>query len=165
MAKYLALEGLVTDVEAFMTNSSSYLGCTLTMTLQTYSQGIVNLTVTGETFVMENETIYPGDYITAFYDGSAPVPLIYPPRYAAIALVKRESDSGQYVLDYFDYSLTNSDNTLTLNMTSDTKIQLPNGQIFFGSVQNKLLLVEYRTSTRSIPAITTPEEIVVFCNQ
>ena len=44
-----------------------------------------------------------------------------------------------------------------------TKTVLPNGQLFVGYLAGKTLLVLYTSSTRSIPAQTTPEQIVVFC--
>jgi hypothetical protein len=61
----------------------------------------------------------------------------------------------------------NTDATLKLNLMEKggTEVVMANGQIYYGTPANHYLLVLYSTTTRSIPAMTTPEKIVVFCSE
>lgn len=139
-------------------------GCTLLFSLNSQDFGPVNLTVSNETYVLEQETFEPGDSIIAFYDTTAPVPLIYPPQYSAFVMLEQE-DNQFAAFDYFNEELVNSDQTLKLNLQGQMakNILLPNGQIFTGNPGGHYLLVIYSTTTRSIPAQTTPKEVIVFC--
>ena len=79
------------------------------------NSSIVNITVTGETVVIDNVRLRPGIRIAAFYDTNLPVSAVYPPRYRA-ELVTTLRRGQQVKLDYFDENLTSSDNTLRLNL-------------------------------------------------
>ncbi|MCI8660958.1 MAG: hypothetical protein HFG54_12080 [Lachnospiraceae bacterium] len=142
---------------------------TLRLTLQTMDQGLTHITVSGSTYVLNSRPLRTGDQITCFYSLLAPVPMIYPPLYHAVVIVP--TSAGTYAaLDRFTYlanshQLTNSDDTLRLNISNQTRVMLPNGQPFGGSLSGKLLLVIYSATTRSIPAQTTPDQIIVFCQQ
>ena len=110
----------------------------------------------------ESQPLNPGDTITAFYDPDAPMVLIYPPRYTALAVAKT-GDGLQAVLDIFSQDLVNSDGTLQLNPDQNTQIRTPNGQRVMAIPGDSFLMVLYSETTRSIPAITVPKEITVFC--
>lgn len=166
MSQYTPTSGRVLEVQ-WQTTTPALAGCGITLTLQTFDQGIVRMNVDGSTYVLNHHPIKAGDQVTCFYSLFDPVPLIYPPLYRAAAVAL--TPAGTYAtLDVFTNStssrqLTNSDDTLRLNISSQTRQMLPNGQPFGGSLSGKLLLVIYGTTTRSIPAQTTPEKIVVFC--
>ncbi len=66
-------------------------------------------------------------------------------------------------VDYYNKSLVNQDMTLQLNLDSRVDITTTNNQRFMGSPANNDLVVVYSSSTRSIPAQTTPSRIVVLC--
>jgi len=118
--------------------------------------------VSPSTYVLDQKPVRQGDTIIAFYDTQAPMPLIEPPQYRAVAIVF--PFSGEYAMfDCFDKNLRNSDNTLVLNLSQTTSMQLPNGQYYSGTPGGQFLLVLYTATTRSIPAQTTPHRIVVFC--
>ena len=68
-------------------------------------------------------------------------------------------------MDVFDHTLTSSDGTLRLTPDSDTDILTPNGQKIRQIPGGNLLLVIFSATTRSIPALTVPEDIVVFCRE
>ena len=104
----------------------------------------------------------PGDFITGYYNGNAPAILIYPPQFPALIIVKYQEHQNVKV-DFFNSRLVSSDNMLRLNIGPNTLIMLKNGQAFRGNVANRNLIVVYGASTRSIPAITTPERIIVWC--
>ena len=103
-----------------------------------------------------------GDWITGYYDGDAPVPLIYPPQYRAIIIVK-ESPFQSVKVDFFNSNLESSDGQLKLNISPSTQIVLTNGQAFSNNIANRNLIVIYTFQTMSIPAQTSPLKIIVLC--
>ena len=162
MSPFLSVEGTITNILPTQTTSTSWSSCTLMITVMTDTQGEVNLTADSRTFVLNQQRLRIGDRIIAFYDGSAPVPLIYPPQYRPVAIARVENGQ-QYALDYFDQNLINSTKSLRLTPSASTSTVLPNGLGYMGVPYNHYLFVVYGASTRSIPAITTPYQIVVFC--
>lgn len=135
--------------------------CNMMVSLRT-ENGVVNVIVDGQTQVIDNRQLRIGMQVTAFYDGSLPVPLIFPPRYRAriITVIERNE---QVMLNYFDRNLLAQDRSLQLNLGGNTNIRTANGQNFNCSPANQTLLVYYTATTRSIPPQTTPSRIVVFC--
>ena len=162
MSRFSPIEGLVTSVTPLQSgNASSY--CTLLVYIRTRYQEDYQVLISSSTYILGQKPIRQGDTIIAFYDTTAPMPLIYPPQYQAVAVVFPEQ--GEYAMfDYFDRNLRNSDNTLVLNLSGTTAMQLPNGQYSLVVPGGQYLLVLYTVTTRSIPAQTTPHRIVVFCS-
>ncbi|MDR7810699.1 MAG: hypothetical protein RIN62_02400 [Lacrimispora sp.] len=163
MARYTPVYGSVTSVNPLRTSSDDK-SCSMIISIMSESIGQTNFIITPQTYVFNQHTFNPGDSIVAFYDTKAPVPLIYPPQFTAVVLADN-SDGYEAVFDYFDDELLNSSQTLQLNLSdqSETAILLSNGQIFFYHPGGHFLLVFYAFTTRSIPAVTTPQTIVVFC--
>lgn len=104
----------------------------------------------------------PGDVITGYYDGDAPVPLIFPPQYPALIIVK-ENNFVNVKVDFFDHQFVSRDGQLRLNLSPGTPVILRNWQPFTQNPANHNLIVVYGPSTRSIPAQTTPFEVIVWC--
>ena len=161
MSSYLSVSGVITRIQPLAGVNSSQYGCTLNMSIRSLQQGEVNFTVTGDTYVVDNTTLHPGDQVTVFYDGNAPAPLIYPPQYKAVVIAL--SAYHKYYLGEFYNNFVSTDGTLQLNGMAAQGTFLPNGQIFSGALVGKTALVEYTSSTRSIPAQTTPDRVIVFC--
>lgn len=149
--------GIVTSISNFDEG-----GCTLLFEVQTEDNTLVNFIINPNTYFFQQEPISTGMSIIGFFDANAPVPLIYPPRYQAlvVAAVPRRSN---LIFDWFNQNLINYNGTLKLNISPNTEIIMANGQPFHGSAANHYLLVQYSTTTRSIPAQTTPSKIVVMC--
>ncbi len=164
MSYYTATTGIITNIDAQATDNTLTSGCTLFISAMTEDQGPVNILLSSNTYVLNGRQFRIGDRATFFYDPQAPAPLIYPPQYRTVAAAYTPYGLNAY-LDVFNSNLSNTDNTLTLNLSGNTPIQLPNGQIFRGDLTNKLLLVIYGITTRSIPAQTTPKQIIVFCSE
>lgn len=135
--------------------------CSQMMALRT-DNGIVNFFVDPRTLVIDSRPLRPGMRVTAFYDSSLPVPLIFPPQYHA-QIVAVPGRSEQVVLTFFNRNLLAADRSLQLNIADHTIIQTVNGQRFDCNPGNQELLVYYSATTRSIPAQTTPSRIIVFC--
>lgn len=163
MSQFIPVTGMVTSISTMPATTGDRSGCTLMFALLlTGTRNTVNFVVSSDTYVLDQATIRRGDTVTAFYDAMAPVPLIYPPQYRAVLLLKN-TGSQFAAFDYFDQNLTNSNQTLCLIPSSTTAIHLSNGQTFLGSLGNQYLLALYTATTRSIPAQTTPSRIIVFC--
>ena len=135
--------------------------CTMTLSVVS-GEEIINVIVTGETRIIDNVRLRRGMRIAAFYDAELPTPAVYPPQYRA-ELVTSLRRNQQVKLDYFDDSLTSSDNSLRLNIGPTTNIVTLNGQQYTCSPENMELLVYYTTATFSIPAQTTPQRVIVLC--
>lgn len=121
-----------------------------------------DFTISPDTYVIQETRLRPGMPVTAFYDPSAPVPLIYPPRYRAL-MIGRRNPNETIAAEYFDEHLENRDQTLRLNLSPGVEIVSSLGQPFSCPIQNHFLIVYYSFTTRSLPAQTTPRKIIVLC--
>lgn len=137
-------------------------GCYKLMTVENEEGSIVNFVVVPNTYFVYHTTVFVVDKVTGYYYGNAPVPLIYPPQYQAIIMAKNTQGENVKV-DYFSSQLISSDGTLKLNIAPYTYILLTNDQLFNRNPANRNLIVIYGPTTKSIPAQTTPYEIVVMC--
>ncbi len=124
--------------------------------------GINNFIVGPDTYVIGETRLRPGMYVAAFYDASLPVPLIFPPRYQAV-IIGRKNPSENIFAGYFDENLISENNELSLNITNSTEIVTSNGQPFNCRPENQMLIVYYTATTRSLPPQTTPRRIIVMC--
>lgn len=137
-------------------------GCYKLMTVENRQGGIVNFVISPTTYFVYAETVNAGDMITGYYDGDAPVPLIYPPQYQALIIVK-ENNVENVKVDFFNSQFVSRDGQLKLNLSPNTPILLRNWQPFTKNPANHNLIVIYGPTTRSIPAQTTPLEVIVWC--
>lgn len=160
MSLFLSFSGNITAVSPVPSGNGPS-PCQAMYSMFTAS-GPVEFRADSGTYVLNAAALAPGDQVTVFTPADAAVPLIYPPRYYASAMAKLP-EGTQAVLDRFDSSLTSSDGSLRLNLSPDTRIMMPNGLVYFGNLAGRLMMAVYSASTRSIPAIATPETLVVFC--
>lgn len=143
-------------------NITSGNDCCSQMVALRVENGIVNFIVDPQTLVVDNRQLRPGMEVTAYYDGSLPVPLIYPPQYRAQIIAVRGRNE-QVMLNFFGRNLVAQDRSLQLNIDRNTDIKTANGQNFNCRPENQVLLVFYTTTTRSLPPQTTPRRIIVLC--
>lgn len=138
-------------------------GCMTFVTLEGADGNTVNFVMTPATFVVDFETLSVGRSCTFWYATDAPAPLIYPPQYNAVVAAQRKN--GQFIdVGYYNMSLVNESQTLQLNIDGSVDIRTTNNQYFQGSPENHNLVVVYSSSTRSIPAQTTPKKVYVLCD-
>ncbi|RKQ16948.1 hypothetical protein [Ureibacillus endophyticus] len=161
MTNFYSFHGTVTAINDFFTGQNGE-GCTKMYTLQNEMGAIVNFVVSPTTFFVDHEIVRVGDQVTGYYNGDLPAILIYPPQYPAIVMVK-ENPQQNVKVDYFNNQLLSSDGDLKLNLSPNTRIRLTNGQPFSLYPGNRDLIVLYTITTRSIPAQTTPQRIIVLC--
>ena len=162
MPVFQSFRGTVTAIDDFWTGLGGSPGCTKLMTVRDQNRRIVNFVVTPDTYFVDHARVSVGDTVTGFYDMTAPTPAIYPAQLRAIVMAK--AHRGQNVkVDFFNDRLISRDGSLQLNITPSTQILLRNGQPFTGNPGNRDLIVVYGASTRSIPAKTVPDKIIVMC--
>lgn len=138
-------------------------GCMIFVTLEDSDGSIVNFILSPSTFVLDFDTLSVGMVCSFWYLADAPMPLIYPPQYNAV-VAAQEKNSRTVNVGYYNSALVNEDNTLQLNLDRTVEVRTTNNQYFQGSPANHSLVVVYDSSTRSIPAQTTPKKIVVLCD-
>lgn len=160
--QWLAFRGVVTAVTDFpMGQSEETQGCYKVIIVQ-HQENVVHFVVSPDTYIVNGAGLASGDTITGYYDGNAPVPLIYPPRYQALVIVREEPDQ-QVKVDFFNEQLISRDGLLQLTLSSSTPILLTNGLDFTGYPGNHDLIVIYGPATKSIPARTVPYQVIVRC--
>lgn len=137
--------------------------CNQMVTVNT-PNGIHNFMLSPDTIVIGNTQLRTGMPVTAFYDGSLPVPLIYPPQFQAQIIAPMRNDET-VALKFFQRNFIAADNSLRLNLGRNTEILTLNGQRFSCPPGGNFLLVYYSVTTRSIPPQTTPRRIIVLCSQ
>lgn len=137
-------------------------GCVQMVALETEDGEPANVILSPAAFVVDFETLSVGMNCTFWYLADAPMILIYPPQYNAVAAARDRNDRMVDV-SWYGQNLVNQERTLQLKLDGSVDIRTTNNQYFQGSPANHDLVVTYETSTRSIPAQTTPKRIVVLC--
>lgn len=159
---YLSVSGRIKSIEPVGYGSHQAYGCMMLMGVEGEGDNFVNFMVTPATFVLDYEQLKVGMSATFYYRADAPAPLIFPPQFSAVVIVPEQEGRFVYVGN-FDEELISADASLQLNMEDSVEVVTTNNQKFLGNPANKDLVVSYTNSTRSIPARTTPEKIVVLC--
>lgn len=163
MIKFLSFRGTVTMINDFnIGQNGESEDCYKLMSVENDTGALVNFVVSPNTYFVDHTMVATGDHVTGYYDGNAPVPLIYPPQYQALVMVK-ESPYQNVKVDYFNSQFVSSDGLLKLNISPYTPIVLKNGQPFTKNPANRNLIVTYGPTTKSIPAQTTPYKLIVWC--
>lgn len=159
---YRGVQGTIVSIEPTRIGNRRADGCMMFVSLEDQEGNLVNFLVSPSTFVLDYVMMREGMEVILYYRMDEPVPLIYPPQYRAAVAVPVMP--GQMVdVDYYNKSLVNRDMTLQLNLNAGVDITTTNNQRFLGSPADNDLVVVYSSSTRSIPAQTTPSRIVVLC--
>jgi len=163
MVNFYSFRGTVTMISDFtVSTTGEEQGCYQLMAVEDGSGSMVNFVVSPTTYFLDHAQVSVGDVVTGYYDGNAPVPLIYPPQYRALIIVK-DNPAQNVKVDYFNAQLVSSDGMLRLTPSPYTPRLLANGQPFPGNPAERNLIVVYGPATMSIPAQTTPYRIVVWC--
>lgn len=156
------VRGTIVDIMPARQGGGKFNGCLLFVSLETENGETVNVILSPATYVVDFETLSVGMNCTFWYLADAPMILIYPPQYNAV-VAARDKNSRMIDVSYYGRTLVNQENTLQLKLDGSVDIRTTNNQYFQGSPAEHDLVVLYETSTRSIPAQTTPKEIIVLC--
>jgi len=165
MPLFMGFTGTITEIEPFYdwAEDAEVLVEDTVLVSLTDEITSTNFIVGPETVLVMDGELEIGAEVTGFYDTSLPAPMIYPPQFSAVALTDR--DHG-VMIDRFDEELVSYDGSLQINLGEDTVITLQDGTEFYDpsteTLANRAMVVVYHISTRSIPAQTTPEKIIVL---
>lgn len=163
MINFKSFHGTVTMISDFMIGQNDAgEGCYKLISVEDGFGALVNFVVSPNTYFVDHVMVTVGDKLTGYYDGNAPVPLIYPPQFRALIMVKDHPYQNVKV-DYFNSHMVSSDGQLRLNISPYTPIVLTNGQALSSNPANRNLIVIYGPTTKSIPAQTTPYKIIAWC--
>ena len=90
----LSITGIVQRIE-----SASEDCCQQIVTIRN-QEGVTQMIVSPETYVIDMVRLRIGMRVTAFYDANAPAPLIMPPQYQALIIGRRWFAPTEYFLFY-----------------------------------------------------------------
>lgn len=158
---FLSFTGVITSISP-MESMGRYDSCSHMVTVENEAGNVVNFQMSSQTYVVDYVTLYESLPVTVFYNGNAAAPLIYPPQYIADVIAPQMEDQMVFV-GWFNNVLMSSDQSLRLNLAPATTVVTENNQAFMGNPGGHVLVVLYSQATRSIPAQTTPEKVVVLC--
>lgn len=164
MAEYESFSGVITRIDDFWVGNGRQAGCYKLMSVENSSGNRVDFVVAPATYFVDHTMVSVGDTVTGFYDTSMAAPAIYPPQFRAVVMA-RDVPGQSVKVDYFNDQLLSGDGTLKLNLAPSTRVLIQNGQAFTGTPANRDLIVVYGPTTRSIPAQTTPSQIIVICER
>ena len=164
MARYQPFSGTITQIENIRTGTYEGDDCNLMISVVNREGNQVDFVVTPDTYFVDRVTVTIGDSVIGFYDADEPTIAIYPPQYRAVVMARNIRNQNVKV-DIFNRRLVSGDGTLMLNIQPSTQILLSNDQYFTGNIANRLLIVIYGRTTRSLPAQTTPYRVVVLCGE
>lgn len=110
------------------------------------------------------EDLEVGESLSVYTWDNSPVLMSYPPQYSPLILIaNRWEEDYQEVSGYFDEELIHHDKMLKINDATITRLEsLKHPSFVKGLLENKNLLVFYRISTRSIPALINPIKIIII---
>lgn len=132
------------------------------LTIHSEIYGEVHFILSANTYFVDCFFDEIGVKVVGFYDPMLPMPLIYPPRYQ-IRVIALDLPGRFVKADFFDCFLVSQDNQLQLEITNNTYIiNEDKGTPYCGNISNKYMIVLYSRSTKSIPAKTQPNVIIVL---
>lgn len=152
------VSGTITDIKVD--------GSEKVVTIVNAEGGVAEFIVNADTWLADDTAYATGSPFTGWFDATLPMTLQYPPRYTALAILTAQLPEGQTLkIDIFDHELIASDGMLKLQPDLNTQVLDREGNLYEGGIMGELLAVFYGVSTRGIPALTTPDTIVVLSAQ
>jgi hypothetical protein len=117
-----------------------------------------------DTVDFKYEDLHVGQQLAAYYHKEKPVTMIYPPTIPPdILVINGLNEMGEIKVSTFDEQLISLDNELALTIDHETLIVNQEGELLDAStLPGRELVIFYTSTTKSIPAQTTPYKITVL---
>lgn len=114
--------------------------------------------------IVKIEDLKEGIEISAFFKENTPMTLSIPPQTTPNAIVIHDNEEDGFVkLAHFNKELVSMDNELELNISEETVLVNAKGdKVDASDLEDGDLMIFYTVSTRSIPAQTNPEKVIVL---
>jgi hypothetical protein len=158
---FASFSGIIKEVKDAEAEDAEYF-----VLLENGEGGQAEFYVSADTYlVYSNTEIKEGENAVGFYETPEVMTLQYPPRYTAEVFAVGEVDGQTVAVDRFDEDFVSYDGNLKLNISDETDISYEDGKAFEGEpaeLAGRKLAVVYSVSTKSIPAQTSPEKIVIL---
>lgn len=165
VTKYLLTSGKIASVE--QNDDGGY-----TISIENEDMGLI-CHVSGAVFVLDQkdgsykslEDLKEGMEVTVVRDSMSPTTMSIPPQTPGAVGFVMHAEPGSIAIGQFDEELVDAENTLKLNIGEDTKIvDIRGTKMVYKAedLKNSELLVLYTVTTRSIPAQTTPELVMIL---
>lgn len=156
---YLSYSGTVKDITTYVDRT--------VYSIEMNGNPVANVTVDSSTYIEGSQDIKKGDVIEAFYDTSLPMMMIYPPQVTAVIVTVNFPENKSIKVDRFKYDSSyegylSSDGMLVINFVHGSEFVWQDGTEYNGDVINMVMSAIYTSSTKSIPAKTNPEKIIIF---
>lgn len=159
---FQAIYGTVTNVNVVYSETDPACIDYYDLSVLTNTNSEAHFILSGYTYFVDCFYYEVGMKIVGFYDTSLPMLLIYPPQYQ-IRVIALDLPNRLVKADFFNCFLVSYDNQLRLEITNNTYIiSEMQGTPYCGNISNKFMIVLYDRSTRSIPAITHPNVVIVL---
>lgn len=125
------------------------------------------LAITKDTLIFDNTgkkvKMKKGDKVSAYTHAEKPMIMIYPPQYTPDVVIVENDEANTAVVGIFDDELVDPYLKLQLSVDEGADISSASGdKVKANDLKGKDLLVFYKEATRSIPAQTTPEKVVIL---
>ncbi|WP_303967627.1 stalk domain-containing protein [Sporosarcina ureae] len=125
------------------------------------------LAVNEKTLIYDNtgkkSKLKKGDSVSAYTDSNKPMVLIFPPQYTPDVVIVEKDEASTAVVGIFDDELVDPYLKLKLNIDESSDISSASGDpVKADDLKGNDLLVFYKVTTRSIPAQTSPEKVVLL---
>src|SRR5699024_10038882 len=125
------------------------------------------LAVNEETLIYDNAgkktKLKIGDSVSAYTDSNKPMILIFPPQYTHDVVIVEKDEESTAVVGIFDDELVDPYLKLQLNVDDSSDISSASvDPVKVDELKGNDLLVFYKVTTRSMPAQTSPEKVVLL---
>lgn len=157
----IPIYGTVVEVTTDYFNKQTDCISNYNVTVRTEDNQEVHFIINANTYFVDCITQEKGVNIIGFYDEFAAIPLIYPPQYP-IKVIALDLPGRFVKADFFDCYLVSNANQLQLVISNNTYIIDEDGNPYCGNISNKYMIALYDHSTMSIPAVTTPNVVIVL---
>jgi len=156
---FISFRGIISRVEIPETVDVGY---TKVILAENSEGSEIAFRITDNTYFVTDKEAEIGAEIIGFYDGRAPMALIYPPQPEASVIAINMEEGKLIMVDRFSENLLSEDGTLRLSIGADTQVILQNNEEFDGELANRALVVIYNAVANGRPAQTTPDKVVVL---
>ena len=159
-AAFIQTTGKISSSEALLDGSKRY--------FYDSKENPFHFSISKSTIILDTKgnvvDLKQGDTVTLFIPADQPMIMIYPPLYSpAVIIVGEASESSFVKVAQFDENFISEDNQLKLNISDNTIIVNEKGErLSKDEVTKQNAIVFYGSTTKSIPAQTTPSKIMVF---
>jgi len=158
---FIRITGTVIDGNTVYAPSHSQNAAYYEIILETEEHRKVHLKISSNTYCIDCGEITNGSKLVAFCRPLLKLAEVALPTFDVVVL-GFDRDNRMIAADFFDCYLTSQDASLQLTISNNTYVVDHSGRPYCGSLSNQYLVVLYSESTRSRPAQTIPNVVILL---